>query len=396
MQNNFYQSPHGLWCRYGVYSFFIFGVLGIVLPFTPIWLENQGVSLGLIGVIIACGQLTRAMIDPVLGSLNDYMGRPKYLLVLVPIVMIFLLLMIFLSNALWFMIICYIMFVGIMFAVQSLGDNMSIHILAIRNWSYGPLRSMGSLGFVVVSSMAAYLLPREGLGDEFIYVLIIIAALTLFFSLLLPNIQVSKAESKKIHKDYFKPIFIIFLLVVFLSWHSHALTLVVGSIYWSNILEFSKPQIAMLWNMAVFGEILMFFVARRILCKIHPFYGLLLAVIAGMIRWIIFALATNFITIFLASSLHGFSFALLHTSAIVWISGYYAPKGYISSGISLMGASVGIATATGSLYAGYLYAYLGHYAWLVDAFYCAIAAILVLVLLRNKKTINDYKVKELS
>lgn len=384
-----YQSPYGLWMRYGAYSFFMLGILGVVLPFAPVWLENKGISLSLIGVIIACGQFTRGMIDPALGLLNDYMGRPKYLLVLAPIFLMLILLIMLFGNSIWVVVICYIAFFGVIFSMQSLGDNMSVHILAMKNWPYGPLRAMGSAGFIVVSFIAAYLLPKENLGNEYIYALIFIVGLLLIFSLLLPNIEVPKSTSKAIHKDYFKPIFIVFLAVIFLSWHSHAVVFVVGSIHWENVLGFSKPQIVAIWNIGVFGEILIFFVARRILCKIHPFYGLLLAVTAGAIRWVIFSIATNFFAIFLTNALHGFSFALLHVSAIVWISSYYAPKGYTSSGISLMGTSVGVASATGSLYAGYLYARLGSYAWLVDAFYCTIAAILVIVLLRlNKKYMN--------
>ncbi len=388
MKANIFQSPYGLWCRYGIYSFFMFGVLGIVLPFTPIWLENKGISLGLIGMIIAFGQLLRGAVDPILGSLNDYMGRPKYLLVLAPILTMVMLFVLLLSNSLWIIAGCFAFFMAVAFSMQSLGDNMSVHILALKDWPYGPLRSVGSFGFVVISFAAAYLLPKKGLGDEFVYGLIIITGLVLIFGLLLPNIEAPKAESKKIHKSYFKPIFLIFLVVIFLSWHSHALTVVVGSIHWSNILGFSKFQVASIWNMAVFCEILMFFVARRILCKIHPFYGLLIAAMVGMLRWMIFSFATNFWVIFFANGLHGFSFALFHVSAIMWISRYYAPKGYTSSGISLMGANIGIASATGSLYAGYLYAHFSSNAWLVDAFYCGVASILVLLLLHLNKNIS--------
>ena len=54
----------------------VFLVIGIMLPFWPVWLKSRGLSPAEIGLLLSTGMWIRAFTNPLLATVADRTGRP--------------------------------------------------------------------------------------------------------------------------------------------------------------------------------------------------------------------------------------------------------------------------------------------------------------------------------
>lgn len=378
-----YDDPYLQWIRGAIFSFTYIGVYGINLPFVQKWLKDLGFNYTMIGVIIALALISGALISPFFANLTDKIGRPKILLVLLPLIGSIGFFLISLTPYVWLDILGYIIAFICIISLMPLGDNMSMHILKRRGWPYGPMRAMGSAGFIFV---VFYIAPKfsDNISQIFVYALCIGLLIISVVALLLPDIRVEKRPPQKINPIFKSLMFIIFLATNFLLVHSHAVWTVNSTNYWGDMLHFNEEQIAYIWNIGVFGEVVVMLILGVILLRFNPIWSMLFATICAIIRWSIFAFTDNFWVILFTNSMHGFTFGLFQIAAITWVN-KISPNGFSAVGISLYATSSALATATGSIYAGYLYQQFFAKAFIFDVFYAILSLFLVIILLNLDK-----------
>ena len=69
--------------RLSIYYAAYFGVIGILLPFWPVWLEAQGLSSIEIGLTLASAPFVRSVASPLLAQIADRQGlRPPIIILL--------------------------------------------------------------------------------------------------------------------------------------------------------------------------------------------------------------------------------------------------------------------------------------------------------------------------
>lgn len=379
----FYDDPYIQWIRGAIFSFVFVGVYGINLPFVQKWLKDLGFNYTMIGVIIAIAMICGALASPFFANLTDEIGRPKILLVILPLIGSLSFFIISQTAYIWLDILGYVIAFICFISLMPLADNMSVHILKRRGWAYGPMRAMGSAGFIFV---VFYIAPKftDNISEIFVYALCIGLLSISLIALMLPDIRVEKRPHQKINPIFKSLIFISFLAINFLLVHSHAVWMVNGTNYWSDALHFSEEQIAYIWNIGVFGEVVVMLILGVLLLRYNPIWSMLFATICAVIRWSIFAFTENFWVILFTNSLHGFTFGLFQIAAITWVN-RISPPGFSAVGISLYAATSALATATGSLYAGYLYQHFSSKAFVFDVFYAVLSLILVIFLLNLDK-----------
>lgn len=389
---NFFYSDEGLWIRYGFFSFIMIGSLGIITPFVPLWLGSIGFSVTQIGFVMALSQFFRFLIDPIAGSISDHTGNPKRISLIFPLLTLFsLYLILFFESFIWVQATFIAFVIACIYALQPIGDNISVHILARKNWPYGPLRSIGSIGFIILGFLAAFFFQKNSFENNLlIYVMMIIALIIFTTALFLPNIQTKRSSKKSFHSDFFRLEFILFLAAIFFVFHSNALLFVAAPDYWKNKLSFSHLQISMAWNISVFAEIIFFFMARKILKYVNPLQAMLISAFAAVIRWFILVYFDSYSMILLSSSLHGLTYGLFFASSILWVVDYYAPKGYAATGLGLMSSSIAIAFCTGMLYSGKIYDFYGASSWYISSFYAFMACLVLILLIKKPSFIKGW------
>lgn len=55
----------------------MFLVIGIMMPFWPVWLSHKGLSSTEIGMVLAAGSVVRVFLSPLIARLCDRLGERK-------------------------------------------------------------------------------------------------------------------------------------------------------------------------------------------------------------------------------------------------------------------------------------------------------------------------------
>jgi PPP family 3-phenylpropionic acid transporter len=159
-------------------------------------------------------------------------------------------------------------------------------------------------------------------------------------------------------------------------------------IYWTQ--SGISPFVAgVLWSESVASEVLVFLLAGPLLLRRLGERGAFaLAIGAAVLRWSVMALTPAAPVMALTEPLHGFSFALLHLTAMSVI-GRTVPAEAAATAQSIYGAlGVGAATAAMSLASGVLFARFGGAGFWPMAALAGLALPLILALPRAAKTPN--------
>ena len=182
--------------RLGIYYAALFAVLGVNVPFWPVWMASRGLSAAEIGMALSLGLAMKVVVNPLVGHLADRTGRRR-------------LLMIGLSigaavsyGCLWFghdfvaLTLIAMVFFCFWSPLIPMGENLTMLMVKGRGLDYGRIRLWGSLGFVVASVAAGIVL--KGRDPDLIWMMvtggIVITALS---CMALPRVRVPRAESRR-------------------------------------------------------------------------------------------------------------------------------------------------------------------------------------------------------
>lgn len=340
-------------------SFFfaaIFLVVGIMLPFWPVWLKARGLTDIEIGLLLSAGMWLRAFTNPLLAQIADRRGRPDQLLIALGWGALISHLFYYPVYGFWplltISLIAYMLFSPLM----SLGD--AVTMLKVRDGAldYGRVRLWGSLTFIAAATLGGHLI--EGRPADFILWLVIASLiLTVVACHLMPPART--AGSKK----FFAPLreiarnrkLILFMLAAGLLQASHGVYYGFATLHW-QAAGLSAGVIGALWAEGVVAEIVLFAFSGRLVRIFGPVGLLWLAAAAGLIRW--FALGTTeaLPVLIAVQGLHAFTFGAAHIAAMHYIAAT-VPASHGATAQSLYSSTAqGCIMAASMLASGWLYA----------------------------------------
>ncbi|GAX86712.1 MFS transporter, PPP family, 3-phenylpropionic acid transporter [Lebetimonas natsushimae] len=109
-----------------------------------------------------------------------------------------------------------------------------------------------------------------------------------------------------------------------------------------------------LWAIGVIAEIGIFLIQHKFIKKFHPLFWIKLSILLTSIRWfMLYIFAGKVIFIALSQLIHAFSFAIFHTSALLYLSKIYKNKTLAQQFYA--GIGYGLAAFLGSIISGWLY-----------------------------------------
>lgn len=311
------------WSSFNFFGFYC--AYGVIVPFLPIWLEQYGYNVDLIGTLISLGYLCRfagaILFTKSITHLNQLISLSRALTwssVLVLIVVSWAV------GSLWYLIPVLALFHMLNGGIMPVCDTIATTWHQQLGMDYGKSRLFGSLAFIVGSVTAGYLLGWLGKSA----ILGIIIGCLVFWGLgisLNPTqrfTEENKNRSSSIirYQELLKnPISIRMIIATALIQGSHAACYAYGTIYWSAN-GISTSQISLLWSLGVLAEVIFFFLSKKWFnsWKIH--YLTLFSAMAAMIRWMTIAYTTDFFLLMLAQTLHAFTYAMGHFAMIRYIT----------------------------------------------------------------------------
>ena len=163
------------------------------------------------------------------------------------------------------------------------------------------------------------------------------------------------------------------VLVAALILGSHAMHDAFAVIRW-RAAGVSPAMASVLWSESVAAEVLVFFlIGPALVTWLTPAGALVVAALAGLLRWTVMAQSAAVLALALVQPLHGLTFALLHLACMRLLA-RIVPPGLEGTAQALYGTvGIGAATAGLTLVSGVLYARVGAHGFWVMAALCALA-----------------------
>lgn len=340
-----------------------FAVLGVFMPFWPLWLDQQGCSKSEIAWVLTAMIAARTVAGPLWSQQADAHGCAARLVRRLAFASI----VAFAAHGAGSGTLAFAL-AGIAFGIvyppmHALVDGLTVAVGQRLGFRYGPVRTWGSLSFLVVNLAAGIWLGTSGGGAASearvagLYpLLIVLLTLTWVCALALPRRDAvhRPSEGSAIMKLLRDPSFRWLLLAAGFIQGSHAAYYGYSTLHWID--HGISPGVAgALWAEAVLAEIALFVWFRKAADRWSPRSLLLLGGLGALVRWGVLGATTSVPVLAGAQLLHAVSFGCTHLAAIAYV-GRVLPSRLANTGQGLVGAMTGgLFHALGTLVAGRLF-----------------------------------------
>jgi PPP family 3-phenylpropionic acid transporter len=345
------------------FYFFYFAAVGVYVIFLPKVLSDIGYSNFDIGVVLAVAPLTKFAM-PFLFlkhiSLNKSMFKKALFLTVLASALFYITIENFyafmLNNAFLASCLSLILPYIEVTAVTTLGKNR-----------YGKARLFGSIGFMIIALVLAKFLSTPFVALHY-YLAIVV--LTVIFALLLLRHDFEQILNSASGSETFSFIKnLAFWVSIFLMQVSFGPFYNFFTIY-SQEHGISLETISYLWAFGVICEIVMLYFSAPIL-KNNLLFILKFCVAITTFRWLLLYLFPSSVEVlFFTQAIHAFSFALFHSSTVIYLYSLYENKKLAQQ--FLAGVGYGLGAFVGSFMAGALY---GEYLFLYSVIFSTLSFI---------------------
>ncbi|HEX9570473.1 MAG TPA: MFS transporter [Rhodospirillales bacterium] len=350
--------------RLSLYYGAAFALIGIHLPFWPVWLAAHGLGPTEIGVVMAVGVGVKLIANPLVAHAADRRGQRRSIMVALALAATAAFALFGWTSGLAAILAVTVLFFAAWSPIMPLAESLTMMAGSAGELDYGRVRLWGSLAFIATAVGAGYLL--SGRSPDLIYWVILIAlAVTVAATLGLPAMPAPPAAGVR-----FAPFevlrdrrFLLFLLAATLIQGSHGVYYAFGTLDW-KASGYSENVIGWLWAEGVLAEIVLFAYGARLVRRFGPATLIALGGFAGALRWWLTGTSDALAVLVAMQALHALTFGASHLGAIYFIARQF-PAAVSASAQSLYAAIVaGLGMALSALLAGRLYGEFGNAAYL--------------------------------
>ena len=355
--------------RLSGFYFAYFSILGVLIPYWPLFLKQIGHDPAQIGVIMALIPATKIVSPTLWGWLADRTGKTLGAIRWAAFLSLLAFCGLFLDRSgLATLVLVMLAFSFCWNATLPLFESVTLDHLVKKTAGYTRIRLWGSVGFLfAVWAMGEVLddgLPLQKLPE-------VIAGLLLlqwFISLAVPPPQVTHAgkENASMLGILRRGEVIGFLVAAMLVQVAHGPYYAFYSLY-LNAHGFSDRVIGQLWALGVLAEIILFHALPKIYHVINLRTLFLGSLWLGVVRWLMIGWGVESLTLLvLAQVLHAATFGCAHAAAVHIVHKNFRGPHH-AKGQSLYSAvCYGLGGAMGSLYSGEFWVAWGA-AWVFTA-----------------------------
>lgn len=298
----------------------MFLVIGIMMPFWPVWLEAKGLSPSEIGLIIAAGSVVRVFVGPFTARIADRTGERKRPMVALSILGLIVFMPFALVDDFWAILLLQALFARMFGPTMPLSESLTMIGAKRYGLDYGRIRLWGSITFIIGASGVGFFL--KGADPGLIWTSIAIAfGLFALTTLTIPDYRAApgKPDSTPIRQVLRDRTFVIFICATLCIQGSHGLMYTFGSLNWIRA-GFDKGTIGLLWAEGVVAEVILFVFAAGVVRKIGPARLIALGGLAATVRWFAMGVTEDLWITVVLQLLHAFTFGATHLGAVYFIS----------------------------------------------------------------------------
>ena len=367
----------GFGARLALFYAGLFVVVGIQLPFFPVWLKAKGLDAEAIGLVVATPILVRVVAVPLAARLADRRGALRQVLVVSSIGAAIGYAVV--GGAEGFPVILATVALAAVLAAPAipLADAYALKGLGLRRRAYGPVRLWGSVAFIAANFAAGiasgYIAPTG-----YIWLIVAASAAAAAASLALrplrPAGEPEPADSASRRRLLAMPGVLPVAIGASLIQASHAVYYGFATLDWTG-QGLSGTAIGALWALGVAAEIVLFALSPR-LPALTPRALLLLGAAGAVVRWGGMALDPPAALLVPLQCLHALSFGAAYLGAVQFLS-RWAPEDEAATAQGDFSTLQGIVTAAATGLSGVLYGSLDSLAYAAMAVCAAVGGIVI-------------------
>jgi PPP family 3-phenylpropionic acid transporter len=356
----------------------LFVMLGVQLPFLPVWLAAKGLEAGVIGLVLAIPMVVRPFAIPLAGHVADRHEALRSGLIVVSCAAAVGLCVMGLAGGPVVIMAAYALTSVFLAPIMPLADAYALRGLAGHGRAYGPVRLWGSAAFIVGTLGAGLLLDVMAAGN-LIWLLAAAMALTAVVACALmplpPRPADAAAKGTSVGALLRAPGLLLGVAAASLIQASHAVYYGFSALEW-KAAGLGGGTIGALWSIGVIAEIVLFALSGRFVAA--PTTLLAIGAAGAVLRWGVMALEPPLVLLGPVQGLHALSFGATHLGAMALLI-RSVPPALGATVQAYFAVALGLVMAAVMGLSGALYARWGGHAYLAMAIVAALGGACALV-----------------
>ena len=354
-----------------------FGGVGIAVPYLALWLASRGVGAATIGAIAASPSFAMLATTLAFGSAADRLGDWRTAIVAGTWAACAAFALLFVVDGAVGIWIAWTLGALLMLGTVPIADGATLSLLRRRGAAYGPVRAVGSAGFIVGLAIGGALIERFG-PAVFVPVLVLASLARALAALALPRFGRAAPRADAVgsvgailrHRG-----FLAVLLGGALINASHAFLYTFGLLHWTRN-GLSETVGSLLWTVSVVAEVVLLWRFADIARRVSARGCLLFAGAVGALRWLVTGTDPGLPALFALQVLHAITFGLGFIAVASFIARRVDDR--IAARAQALAATLGTGCmAVMTLVSGALYERVGAHGYAAMAAVCVVGAALV-------------------
>ena len=285
-----------------------FAIIGLYLPYFPLWLEAKGLSPSAISFILALPIIVRVVATPGMSVLADRMSDWRKAIVGFFWATALLMTLYPLTGGFWHVALVACAAAAFWYPLMPITEAFALRGVRMFDLDYGRLRLWGSVSFIAANPAGGAAVDAYGANGA-IAAIIAAAFITALSSHTLPPAKRGEGSGPTAGWNVAEPRFmVVVLLGAGLLRSSHATVYAFSSISWAD--RGTDPAvIGALWAIGVVMEVCLFALSGRALSTFGVRGLMAAAVIGALIRWPAMTLVLQMPLLFGIQGLHALTFS---------------------------------------------------------------------------------------
>lgn len=364
------QPPIPYYWRLSSFYLFYFALLGTLVPYWSLYLQDRGFAAAQIGLLMAIPQITKLGAPNLWGWLADRTGQRLRIIRAGNLLAAIIFTGVFVADGFWSMVIVLAGFSFFWNAVLAQFEVITLDTLGDRSHRYSQIRLWGSVGFIVAVLLVGVLLDWLSVS---IVPWLLSAGLWLIWlcTMFLPagSAPLQRAREGKLLTLLRQPGVLAFFACAFLMQLSHGPYYTFYTIHLVD-MGISRSVAGALWALGVVAEVGLFLVMHWLLVRVPLKVIVTASLLLAALRWLLIgSVGDSLLWLALGQLLHAATFGSFHAAAMAWLHRTFS-GGHAGQGQALYSSlGFGAGWAVGAGVSGLLWESLG-----ADSFFLAALA----------------------
>lgn len=317
---------------YAFFYFAYFGFVGVFSPYVSLFFADRGMTAAQIGVLMSLMSAMRIFGPNLWGWLADRTQQRVTVLRVTALAALVSFSGMFFGRTFAQFFLLMIAINAFTSAQGPLSEALMLSEMRGDLTHYGRLRLWGSIGFIVMVTVAGQLLDWYGVGwmpgIAWVLLALVLAA----------SLRLQESTHGQSRRDTVSVLALLkrrevraFFVSTFLMVAAHASLYVFYSLYLAQI-GYSKKLIGMMWSLGVVAEIVFFFYQASIFRRLGVQKLMLATLLIAVLRFLMIGFgAQSLVLLLIAQVLHAATFGAHHSASVMtlqrWFSGPLQARG---------------------------------------------------------------------